>query len=113
MTQFFRRSAIALAAVGALAISHATPAHAWVRGGVFFGVAPVPFFVGPPVVYPPYYYPPAYYPPPVTYSPAPGAVSGRACYSGNYVCPLDQSVPAGTACSCPTNGGGRIGGRAG
>jgi len=112
MTRIFQKTFIALAAVGVLAMGFAAPAHAWWRGGVFVGVAPVPFLVGPPVVYPPYYYPPAYYPPPVTYTPAPSA-PGRACYAGTYVCPLDQAVPSGSSCSCPTNGGGRAGGRAG
>jgi len=111
MNQFFRKSIIAGAAVAALAVSYAAPAHAWWRGGVV--VAPFPFVVGPPVVYPPYYYPPAYYPPPAAYTPAPSTVQGgRACYAGGYVCPLNQPIPSGAACSCPTNGGGRIGGTA-
>ncbi len=123
MRQLFHKSMIAVAAVGALAVSYSAPAHAWWRGGVVF--APIPFFAPPPVVYPPYYYPPAYYPPPPPpaaytadpgYAPngVPGEVAGgRACYAGGYVCPLNQPVPPGGACSCPTNSGGRIGGRAG
>jgi hypothetical protein len=106
-----RKTIIALAALGAVAVSFASPAHAWWRGGVVVGVAPVPYFFGPPVVYPPYYYPPVYAPPPVSYAPAP-SVTGRACYAGPYVCPLEVAVPTGNPCSCPTNGGGRIGGRA-
>jgi hypothetical protein len=114
MRQFLRSAVIALTVAGAVAVSVPTPAHAWYRGGFFFGVAPFPVVVGPPVVYaPPPYYAPGYYPPPpVAYTPAPGAI-GRACYSGPYVCPLSAPVPVGGACSCPTNGGGRVGGRSG
>jgi hypothetical protein len=120
MNHLFRHGMIAFAALVAVAIGFATPAQAWWRGGVFVGVAPLPFFVGPPVVYP--YYPPPYYAPPyyapgVTYSPIPGNVSpgssGRSCYAASYVCPLDQNIAPGGACSCPSNTGGRIGGRAG
>jgi hypothetical protein len=115
MNQFFRRSMIALAAIGALATGYSAPAHAWWRGGVIVGVPPIPFFAPPPVVYPPYYYPPAYYPPPpAAYTPAPGyAQGGRSCYAGGYVCPLNQPILPGGTCSCPTNGGGRVGGTAG
>src|SRR5579862_2518669 len=86
------------AGLAALAFAAAapTPAKAWWRGGVYFGIAPAPYYYGPPVVYPPIAYPPlAYAAPPVIYAPPgtyPGSppLAGQACYAGAYVCPLQQ-----------------------
>jgi hypothetical protein len=114
-----RVAALGILALGSVAL--ASPAHAWWRGGVVVGVAPPPFYFGPPVYYPP---PPVVYaPPPVVYAPpgpaygAPGVYSpppgfAQSCYAGPYMCPLTQSFPAGSACSCPDNYGRRVYGQA-
>lgn len=102
-----------LAAAGAAGILAAPQAHAWVRFGVGvfpFAYAPYPYYAPPPVYYAP---PPVIYAPPPSYAPAPPASSGPACYAGPYVCPLAQALPSGYSCSCPSNDGGRVSGRAG
>jgi hypothetical protein len=100
-------------------------AHAWWRGGVFFGFPPIVpyYYVPPPVVYAPpaVVYPPPAYPPPPAYYPPPaaaqqpqeGASAAPACRAGAYVCPLEKPAPIGSPCSCPTNSGGRAAGRVG
>jgi hypothetical protein len=96
------------AALALAAVTAPSAAHAWWRGGIYFGLPPV-------VVAPsPYYYPPAYYAPPAVYAPPPvyAPAAGQACYAGPYVCPLEGPAAAGAPCSCPTNNG-RAGGRAG
>jgi hypothetical protein len=89
--------------------------------GFFVGPGFVPFgfpIFAPPVIYaaPPIFYaaPPVYAPPAVIYDPqAPSAgVAADRCYAGAYVCPLNAPNPAGSPCSCPTNDGGRVSGRA-
>jgi hypothetical protein len=109
----FRAACAAAAAAAGVALAMPQPAHAWWRGGVFFNVAPfVPFYyaqpyyyVPPPVVYAPPVYtaPPAYVPPD----------TAQSCYAGAYVCPLARPAPTGQPCSCPAEGGGRVGGRVG
>jgi hypothetical protein len=87
----------AIVAFAAGAVLLPGSAQAWWRGGFYGpGIVVVPG----PVVYPP---PPGYYPPPSGYYPAPPP--GQTCYAGAYICPLDQPVPAGATCSCPTNQG--------
>jgi hypothetical protein len=109
-------AASAAVAVGLGLFAAPGTANAWWRGGVFIGA---PVVVGPvyppPVYYPP---PPVYYapPPPVVYAP-PGATapsqSAQSCYAGPYVCPLQYAMPAGATCSCYSNQGQPIPGRAG
>jgi hypothetical protein len=100
--RFLLAAGLALAAVAA-----PSAAHAWWRGGIYFGFPPV--VVAPyPYYYPAPYYPPVYYPPP----PESAQPAGQACYAGPYVCPLEGPVAAGAPCSCPTNNG-RAAGRAG
>jgi uncharacterized membrane protein len=97
---------IALAMAGTLFFPGS--AQAWWRHGPHWGGG---IYIGPPVYVPPppvYYPPPAYYAPPTYYGPA--ATGG--CYAGPYVCPLQGATPAGAPCSCPTNEGGRVAGRA-
>lgn len=111
-------------------LAGASPAHAWWRGGFYVG-GPGPYW-GPPVYYPPpvivappppviYAPPPVTYtpPPPVTYAPpgayAPGGYAqsaAQSCVAGPYVCPLPQSFPAGSGCTCFDNAGRRIAGQA-
>lgn len=131
MTDRFPIPSRLLAAAAVLAaLAMPSAAQAWWRGGLFFGFppfapyvyAPPPIVYGPPpMVYaPPVYAPPGYPPPPgyqsaPTYAPPAQAGQGQpgqACYAGAYVCPLDAPLPAGAACSCPTNTG-RAGGRVG
>lgn len=38
---------------------------------------------------------------------------GASCYAQGYVCPLERPAPAGAACSCPSNRGGRVWGQTG
>ena len=104
-----------LAAATGMALPH--PAQAWWRGGAGFGFypfAPLPYAYYPP---PPVYYapPPVYYAPPPAYAPPAYAPAGPAqsCYAGQYVCPLEQLVPRGTYCSCPSNNAGRVTGQSG
>jgi hypothetical protein len=106
---------LAAAAIGVTVLP--TPAHAWWRGGVVIGVAPiVPFYAPPVYVPPPVYYapPPAYYAPPPAFSAVPPgfnnggeptAAGGPSCYAGPYVCPTERAIPVGGACSCPGNNG--------
>ena len=118
--------ALVVSALGAAAPAQARWGGGW---GIGIGIMPPPVYIGPPPVYygpPPVYYapPPAYYAPPPGYAPPPdyvpppdyapslGGPPGQTCYAGPYVCPLDQPVPAGGPCSCPTNQG-RAWGRAG
>jgi len=89
---------VALAALGLAGLAVSQPALAWryYRGPeVFF--AP-PLYVAPPV----------YAPPPVYYAPR-RYPSAQTCYAGAYICPLDQPVPVGGTCSCPTNNGRAFG----
>ncbi len=117
----------------------ATQVQARVFVGV--GVAPFyvgpPVFGPPPVYYPPPYYAPPYYAPPYYappyYAPpAPGAEfsyvppqnrpqslamprgysSAESCIAGPYACPLLRATPPGGACTCPSNNGRRVRGRA-
>ncbi len=90
----------ALAGVGAMTL----PQPAQARVFFSFGVG-VPVYYGP-HVYRPYYYP-YYVPGPVYYAPPPTGVS---CDAGPYVCPLHYPRPVNSGCSCPAEGGGRIGG---
>jgi hypothetical protein len=48
--------------------------------------------------------PQAYQTPPNYGSPS----TGQSCQAGGYVCPLERPAPAGAACSCPSNRGGRV-----
>lgn len=100
---------LALLAAGAALLP--APAQAWWRGGVWVGVAPIPFpvpFYAPPPVY---YAPPPVFvapPPPVVFDPSQGqqtAQAGFSCAAGAYVCPLEQPLQPGTPCSCPGNRG--------
>jgi hypothetical protein len=116
------RVLVALVAIAAAVAP--SSAHAYWRGGIWYGVGPVlPFY--PPVVVAP---PVVYAPPPVIYAPPPqpgfavtppgfaGAdgpagpapeqtAAGPSCYAGAYVCPLRNATPVGAACSCPGNNG--------
>ncbi len=131
------RETFATASLATLAAALAAPphAHAWWRGGVFFGFPPIaPFYYAPPpVFYPPppviYAPPPAAYAPPPAYatppayaappgyavpppSTTPQDAAGPVCRAGLYVCPLDAPAAVGSPCSCPTNTGraaGRVG----
>jgi hypothetical protein len=47
--------------------------------------------------------------PPTNYDPRP---SGRSCYAGPYVCPLDHPVPSGSGCYCLSNNRTHVPGRA-
>ena len=114
------------AALGPLAMPAA--AHGDWRVGIGIGVAPVwPFYYPPPVYYPP---PPVYYaPPPGYYSPYPGYIAqmppqappapaapapgiAQSCNAGQYICPMQVSVPVGGRCYCRDNNGGRVYGTA-
>lgn len=77
---------------------------------VFFGFGiGVPVFA--PYYYHPYYYRPYYYAPaPVYYPPYNPVPGGYTCYAGPYVCPLHYAHPINAPCSCPADGGGRVGG---
>ena len=110
----------AAVAIGLGLLAAPGTAHAYWRGGFFFGG---PIVIGPVLPPPVYYPPPVVYapPPPVVYSPPgyaqPGgpatAESAPSCYAGAYVCPLQYAVPAGANCSCYSNQGRPIPGRAG
>jgi hypothetical protein len=110
------RALIALAAIGAATLP--STAHAYWRGGVWFGVPIVPYY--PPVVVAPppvvYAAPPVVYAPPPQFavtppgfvaqgSAAPQGAYGPSCYAGPYVCPAYNATPIGGACSCPGNNG--------
>jgi hypothetical protein len=121
MKRFSRLLCVSFIAVLVVsALGAAAPAQARWYGGWGYGIGIVPpsVYIGPPPGYygpPPGYYapPPAYYaPPPAYYAPPQGGQPGQTCYAGPYICPLDQPVPPGGPCSCPTNQG-RAGGRAG
>ena len=100
------------AALALAAVTAPSAAHAWWRGGIYFGLPPV-------VVAPsPYYYPPAYYAPPAVYAPPPvyAPAAGQAARGrprvAHAVRVTGLPAAAGAPCSCPTNNG-RAGGRAG
>ncbi len=109
----FRAALLVL--VGALLFP--ASAHAWWRGGVYFGFPPV--VIAPPPAYyyappPVYYAPPPVYASPPSYSPpayaygAPSnsaqAPAGQACYAGPWVCPLERPAASGSSCYCSANG---------
>jgi hypothetical protein len=105
-----------IAVIALLGVILPGTAHAYWRGGVFYGVAPIVPYYPPPIYAPP---PVVYAPPPVVYAPppsfsvtppgfaAPGSQSagGPSCYAGPYVCPLTNAMPLGAPCSCPGNNG--------
>jgi hypothetical protein len=93
-------------AITAGAIAAPKPAQAHVFFGFGIGVPVYAPYYYHPHYYRPYYYAPApvYYPP---YNPVPG---GYTCYAGPYVCPLHYAHPINAPCSCPADGGGRVGG---
>lgn len=109
-----------LAAVAGVSLISATPAKAWVSGGVVIGLPPVVVAPAVPAYPPPYYYPPAYYYPPGYYAPppanAPPAQSsapanaqtaqantpyGSMCYAGFYTCAAVPYSHVGSGCACP------------
>lgn len=107
----FRASVLALAGAALLLPDGA---HAYWRGGVFFGFPgvyappPVPYYYPPPAYYAPYYAPPRVYVAPPAYSSVPVP---QTCYAGPLVCPMEQPTAPGSACYC-TGYAGRIWGRA-
>lgn len=117
-------TAAVLTAVAMAALALATPAHAWWRGGMYFGFPGfLPYYYPPPVVYAPSYpypypYPSPYpysYPPPAYYPP-PGMAApqqaGPACHAGAVICPLTRPAAIAAPCTCPTKFGpisGRVG----
>jgi|SRR6516165_5970564 hypothetical protein len=135
MMKAFTRILTLLAAGSVAACLSAAPAAAHGGGGwggwhVGIGIGPVfwpwPYYYAPPVYYAP---PPVYYAPPGYYSPypgyiaqfppqapsapvAPGAGMAQSCNAGDYVCPMEATVPVGGRCYCRGNDGGRIYGTA-
>ena len=122
--------------IAALALcGAASGAQARVVGfGFPFGV---PLYAGPPAYYyapqyyaPQYYAPPAYYGSGTTFSYTPPSARARQsgypqarypgteqdgeglCRAGPYTCPLVADVAPGGPCSCPSNDGRRVRGRA-
>jgi hypothetical protein len=94
---------LAVVALGLLVLP--TPAKAWWRGGIWFGVPPVvyppPYYYAPPPVY--YGPPPGYYaPPPVSY---PASSAPQSCYAGPVVCPMERPSAAGNTCWCSASTG--------
>jgi hypothetical protein len=57
--------------------------------------------------------PPAYQETPDPYGSQTSVPPGQYCYAGPHVCPLASLLPAGSNCSCPSDGGGWVGGQAG
>jgi hypothetical protein len=57
--------------------------------------------------------PPDYQGAPGTYGSHAGVPPGLYCYAGPHICPLASLLPAGSNCSCPSDGGGWVGGQAG
>lgn len=57
--------------------------------------------------------PPVYHEAPGEYGSQAGAPNGLYCYAGPHICPLASLMPAGSNCSCPSYGGGWVGGQAG
>lgn len=124
-----------IAGVAALGLAEPAVAHGGYWGGWGIGIG-LPGFWGwgwpgyypPPVYYPPppvYYAPPA--PPPGYYAPYPGYIAqlppniappasssatAQSCNAGNYICPMEATVPPGGRCYCPDNNGGRAYGTA-
>jgi hypothetical protein len=125
-----RKTALAvLAGVAALAVSGLaipTPAHAYWRGGVWYGGpgyypyrpywGPRPYYYAPPIVVapPPVYYapPPVVYsapPPPPVYYPPPAAypAAARTCFAPALNCPMEVPRAPGSACYCSDPTGNR------
>jgi hypothetical protein len=101
-----RRQSLLLAAftavlAGLLTLPSPASARVWIGFGFPLFVGPPAYYYPPPAYYypPPVYYPPpAYYPPPVAYQPPPP----QYCETGATVCPMEHSVPRGSACYCTT-----------
>ena len=93
----FRQQIWLAAAVTLSMLAISGPARAWWRGGFVVGVAPVPLYLTPPVVYapPPVFAPPA---PPTASVPA---GQGYHCSAGFYQCYLPGLQPIGSTCTCP------------
>ncbi len=133
-TKLFTIILIAAAAIG---MPGTAEAHGWHGGwgggwgvGIGIGIAP-PYYYPPPLYYAP---PPVYYaappPPPGYYSPYPGYIAqspppppqqaplqssggaAQSCNTGDYVCPMEVSVPVGGRCYCRGNDGNRVYGTA-
>jgi len=122
-----RLRGIALAALGTLTllgaggVLHPQPAHAWWRGGVWYGgpgfYGPRPYYAPPPIYYPPppvYYAPPVYVPPPPVYYPPAASYPGpaRTCFTPAMSCPMEVARAPGAACYCSNAAGGQSWGQA-